>query len=76
MTSEKKTPRPAALDTAGTLASVAARTTDDVAYAGDSPPLELTRLERERQAFHIITEAAVSHAELPEICQTILWVPM
>lgn len=32
----------------------------------------LTRLERERQAFHIITEAAVSDAELPDICKKIL----
>jgi len=35
-------------------------------------PDVLTRLERERQAFHIITEAAVSQAELPAICQKIL----
>lgn len=72
MKSDKNYPRPAAIATPGPHASVTAQTTDDVAYAGDSTPVELTRLERERQAFHIITEAAVSHAELPEICQTIL----
>ena len=37
-----------------------------------SASVALTRLERERQAFHIITEAAVSHLELPEICHNIL----
>ena len=31
-----------------------------------------TRLERERQAFHVITEAAVSEAALPEIARKIL----
>jgi signal transduction histidine kinase/CheY-like chemotaxis protein len=72
MKSEKTTPRPAATETPASHASDAVQTTDDVASAGDSTPVELTRLERERQAFHIITEAAVSHAELPEICQTIL----
>ena len=66
MKSDQHRSRPAALKSQGPLAPAATGTTDD------TTPVVLTRLEREREAFHIITEAAVSRAELPEICQKIL----
>ena len=34
--------------------------------------IALTRLQRERQAFHILTEAAISQADLPKICRKLL----
>ena len=72
MKPNKHRPGPATIETSGSPESAATRTTDDMPYAGDPAPGVSTRLERERQAFHIITEAAVSSAELPEICQKIL----
>jgi signal transduction histidine kinase/ActR/RegA family two-component response regulator len=40
--------------------------------AEDATTIALARLQRERQAFHVLTEAAVSRDDLPDICRKIL----
>jgi len=69
---DKTRPRPATIETRGTLVPAKAGQTVDTTHSGDPASVVLTRLEREREAFHIITQAAVSHADLPKICQAIL----
>jgi signal transduction histidine kinase/ActR/RegA family two-component response regulator len=72
MTSKKNRPEPGAGETSRTPQDLPAWSCDEARYADDSTVIVLTRQQRERQAFHIITEAAVSNAELPAICQKIL----
>ncbi len=38
----------------------------------DCPDIVMARLQRERQAFHILTEAAISQNDLPKICHKLL----
>ena len=38
----------------------------------DGPDIVMARLQRERQAFRILTEAAISQADLPGICRKLL----
>jgi signal transduction histidine kinase/ActR/RegA family two-component response regulator len=72
MTSQKKRPGPGAGETSPVHQPLPAWSCDEALPADASPAIVLTRQQRERQAFHIITEAAVSQAELPAICQKIL----
>jgi signal transduction histidine kinase/ActR/RegA family two-component response regulator len=72
MTSKKKRPDPGAGETSPEHPPLPAWSCDEARFAEDSTDVVLTRQQRERQAFHIITEAAVSQAELPAICQKIL----
>jgi GAF domain-containing protein len=72
MTSKKKRPDPGAGETSPEHQPLPAWSCDEAWSVDASPAIVLTRQQRERQAFHIITEAAVSQAELPAICQKIL----
>ena len=72
MTAQKKRPDPGAGETSPEHQPLPAWSCDEACYAEDSSDVVLTRQQRERQDFHIITVAAVSRAELPAICQKIL----
>ena len=65
-------PHPSAIESRATSPATETRHIDDRSILEDPQQDVLSRLDRERQAFHIITEAAVSHADLTDICQKIL----
>jgi|GEM_PF-3471840 len=72
MKSDPKYPRAEASDSPGSTRQDPASRPGDRPHHEDATAVAFARLERERQAFHIITEAALSNSELTEIIKKIL----
>ena len=72
MKSDRSRGHAAKAQTPGQAGPTSAGLLEEIRIESEVASLALTRLTRERQAFHILTEAAVSPAELTEICQKVL----
>ena len=69
MTYDKKASPQVSAEMPGGAATPARSPRPDI---GGTTDIVLTRLQRERQAFHILTEAAISQDDLPAICHKVL----
>ncbi len=72
MKSDPKYPRAGAADSPVSTSLDPASPPADRPHREDAPVAAFARLERERQAFHIITEAALSNSELTDILKKVL----